>query len=272
MKFLEKFKFFNKKNKKKSHSTRQEYLLTDKVSFNVMEAFRNFKASLSVSMSKKTDHEGVAIMLTSSCPEDGKTTVAVNLALMYAFSDAKVVLVDADVRKGRVARFFKKKSSPGLADYLSGQIGLEEATHKDHDNKNFHFITCGTRSPRPYELLESEEMETLIKELKKQYDYVIIDTPPLLVVSDALAIATKVDGTVVVSRHQTSYLGDIAKTLEKLQFAKANVLGVVVNDHNIEAKSYYSHSYYYYNYYSYQYADTPEEIAKAEKQADESNS
>ena len=255
-----------KKNRKfkKTNYHRHEYLLTDKVSFNVTEAFRNLKASISVSMSKKKEGEGTAIMVTSSCPEDGKTTVAVNLALMYAFSDAKVILVDADVRKGRIARFFKRKSAPGLADYLSGQVSLEEITHKDHDNKNFHFITCGTHSPRPYELLESDEMKKLIADLKTKYDFVIIDTPPLLVVSDALAIATETDGTVVVSRHQTSYLGDIAKTLEKLQFAKANILGVVVNDYNVEEKSYYSHNYYHYNYYSYayQYSDTPDEIAK----------
>lgn len=259
---------FKKRRKivKKPQSHRNEYLLTDKVSFNVMEAFRNFKASLSVSMSKKKEGEGTAIMVTSSCPEDGKTTVAVNLALMYAFSDVKVVLVDADVRKGRVARFFKRKSAPGLADYLSGQATLDEITHKDHENKNFSFITCGTHSPRPYELLESDEMKKLIEELKKLYDFVIIDTPPLLVVSDALAIATETDGTVVVSRHQTSYLGDIAKTLEKLQFAKANVLGVVVNDYNVEEKAYYSHNYYHYNYYSYQYGDSPDEIASQDAQ------
>ena len=253
--------FSKKRFAKKAHSSRSEYLLTDNVSFNVMEAFRNFKASLSVSMSKKQEGEGTAIMITSSCPEDGKTTVAVNLALMYAFSDSKVILVDADVRKGRIARFFKRKSAPGLADYLSGGATLEEITHRDHENKNFSFITCGTHSPRPYELLESEEMKNLIVELKKKYDFVIIDTPPLLVVSDALAISSETDGTVVVSRHQTSYLGDIAKTLEKLRFAKANVLGVVVNDFNVQEKAYYSHNYYHYNYYSYsyQYSDNAEE-------------
>ncbi len=248
---------FNKR-KKQSNSTqshRTEYLLTDNVSFNVMEAFRNFKASLSVSMTKKAEDEGTVIMITSSCPEDGKTTVAVNLALMYAFSDAKVVLIDADVRKGRIARFFKKKSAPGLADYLSGQASLEEVTHHDHENKNFHFITCGTRAPRPYELLESAEMKKMIAALKKEYDFVIIDTPPLLVVSDALAIASETDGTVVVSRHQTSYMGDISKTIETLRFAKANILGVVVNDYNMEEKSYYSHNYYHYKYYNYRYGN-----------------
>ena len=256
--------FGKKKHVKHSHSQEREYLLTDNVSFNVTEAFRNFKASLSVSMSKKSNGEGTAIVITSSCPDDGKTTVAVNLALMYAFSDAKVIIVDADIRKGRVARFFKCKSAPGLADYLSGNETLENITHKNHDTKNLDYITCGTHSPRPYELLESEEMKNLIAELKQKYDFVIIDTPPLLVVSDALAIATETDGTVVVSRHQTSYLGDISKTLETLKFAKANILGVVVNDYNVEEKSYYS-SNYKYHYYSYNYAYEYKDSQEAQK-------
>ena len=242
---------------KNSSSHRVEYLLSDKVAFNVMEAFRNFKSSLTVSIPKKQTGEGTVIVMTSACPEDGKTTVAVNLALMFAFSDAKVVLVDADIRKGRISRFFHRKSSPGLADYLSGQISLADITHKYKENENLSYITCGTHAPRPYELLESEEMTHFIEELKKQYDYVIIDTPPLLVVSDAIALATQADGTVVVTRYEMSYLNDIGKTLEKLSFAKANVLGVVVNDYTVNEKlSYHSDRY---KYYAYCYDSTTEE-------------
>lgn len=242
---------------KNSSSHRVEYLLSDKVAFNVMEAFRNFKSSLTVSIPKKQTGEGTVIVMTSACPEDGKTTVAVNLALMFAFSDAKVVLVDADIRKGRISRFFHRKSSPGLADYLTGQISLADVTHKYKENENLSYITCGTHAPRPYELLESEEMTHFIEELKKQYDYVIIDTPPLLVVSDAIALATQADGTVVVSRYEMSYLNDIGKTLEKLSFAKANVLGVVVNDYTVNEKlSYHSDRY---KYYAYCYDSTTEE-------------
>ncbi len=234
---------------KKNSSHRVEYLLSDKVAFNVMEAFRNFKSSLTVSIPKRQTGEGTVIVMTSACPEDGKTTVAVNLALMFAFSDAKVVLVDADIRKGRISRFFHRKSAPGLADYLSGQNSLEEVTHTYKENNNLSYITCGTHAPRPYELLESEEMTKFIEDLRQQYDYVIIDTPPLLVVSDAIALATQADGTVIVTRYEMSYVNDIGKTLEKLQFAKANVLGVVVNDYTVNEKlSYHSDRYKYYAY------------------------
>ncbi|MBQ7923871.1 MAG: CpsD/CapB family tyrosine-protein kinase [Clostridia bacterium] len=242
---------------KNNNSHRIEYLLSDKVAFNVMEAFRNFKSSLTVSIPKKQSGEGTVIVMTSACPEDGKTTVAVNLALMFAFSDAKVVLVDADIRKGRIARFFHRKSAPGLADYLSGQISLEDVTHRYKENENLSYITCGTHAPRPYELLESEEMSKFIEDLRKKYDYVIIDTPPLLVVSDAIALATQADGTVIVTRYEMSYLNDIGKTLEKLTFAKANVLGVVVNDYTVNEKlSYHSDRY---KYYAYCYDSTTED-------------
>ena len=141
----------------KHHSTRSEYLLHDDTPFDVTEAFRNLKAALSVSVPKKEG--GLAIMMTSAYPEDGKTTVTVNLALMFALSDAKVILIDADIRKGRVAKYFKRKSTPGLSDYLSGQNTLDEVIHVSPVNENLSYITCGTHSPKPYELLESNEMK-----------------------------------------------------------------------------------------------------------------
>ena len=241
-----------KDSKKKHRSTRAEYLLNEDTPFDVTEAFRNLKAALSVSVPKKEG--GVAIMTTSAYPEDGKTTVTANLALMFALSDAKVILVDADIRKGRVAKYFKHKSAPGLSDYLSGQNTLDEVIHRSHVNDNLSFIACGTHSPKPYELLESDEMKAVLDELRKRYDYVIIDTPPVLLLSDALALATVTDGTVVVCRHQVSYISDIERALDTLSFSKANVLGVVVNDYKElnTSKGYGGYKkYYYYNSYSY---------------------
>lgn len=249
----------NLKNKKKGgilEHERTEYLILDNVGFEVTEAFRNFKASLSVSIPKKSG-KATSIIITSSCPEDGKTTVAVNLAMMIALSNAKVILIDADIRKGRVSNFFKVKNTPGLVDYLSGQASLDDVTHKSELNDNISFMASGTRTPRPYELLESEEMKSLLQELKGLYDYIILDTPPLVVVSDALALTSEVNGTIVVCRHESSYVKDIANTLDKLKFAKANVLGVVVNDYNnTKAKS--SYHYNRYNQYNKYYLSDEE--------------
>ncbi len=243
------FRRMEQRNKKHA-STRTEYLLNDKTPFNVTEAFRNLKAAISVSVPKKS--EGVVIMATSAYPEDGKTTVTANLALMFAVSDAKVVLVDADIRKGRIARYFKRKSTPGLSDYLSGQASLSDVVHRTRANENLSYITCGTHSPRPYELLESDEMKNLIEELKKYYDYVIIDTPPILVISDALALTPIVDGAVLVCRHEVSYVSDISRAISTLRFSKANILGVIVNDFKESSVRKYGG---YGNKYSYGYSD-----------------
>ncbi len=242
-------------------SKRAEYLLNEKTPFDVMEGFRNLKASLSVSVPKKEG--GVAIMTTSAYPEDGKTTVTVNLALMFAISNAKVVLVDADIRKGRVAKFFKCKTVPGLSDCLSGQASLDDVIHKTHINDNLSFITCGTHSPRPYELLESEEMKKLVEELRKRYDYIIIDTPPVLLISDALALASVTDGAAVVCRYQVSYVSDIARAIDQLKFAKANILGVIVNNYKAPSRGKYGYGYgkkYYYYNYGYSYGSTSDSM------------
>lgn len=238
--------------KSSQHSHRTEYLLSNDSPFDVTEAFRNLKASISVSVPKKEG--GVVLMTTSAYPEDGKTTVTANLALMFALSYSKVILIDADIRKGRIAKYFNKRTSPGLSDYLSGQKTLEEVVYHSKKHEHLSYITCGTHSPKPYELLESDEMKKLIEELRKEYDYIIIDTPPILLISDALAIAPFTDGVALVCRHQVSYVSDISRALNSLNFAHANVLGVIVNDYKTPkvGKFYGGYKkYYYYNSYSY---------------------
>ncbi len=229
---------------KKADASREEYVISAGTPFNVTEAFRNLKASLCVSLPKKVNGEGSVITFTSPNSCEGKTTVAVNLAMMLAVSNAKVVLIDADIRKGRVAKCLNVDSVPGLSGYLSGQVKKEEIVRKY--SENLDFITRGIQSPRPYELLESEAMRAFLNELKKEYDYVIIDTPPLPALSDALAVATKSDGTVIVCRHRQSNVNEIAKTLNTLTFASAPILGVVVNDYKADRTNRYG---YYYRYY-----------------------
>ena len=249
-----------KASQKNSHnSTRTEYLLNDNTPFDVTEAFRNLKSSLSVSVPKKEG--GTVIMMTSAYPEDGKTTVTTNLSLMFALSYAKVLLIDADIRKGRIAKYFNKRSAPGLSDYLSGQKTLEEVVHHSTKHEHLSYITCGTHSPKPYELLESEEMKNFLEELRKEYDYIIIDTPPVLLISDALALAPATDGVALVCRHQVSYVSDISRALNALSFAKANILGVIVNDYKAPkvGKFYGGYKKYYY-YNSYGYATNPTEM------------
>ena len=261
------------KQNKQNRSQRKEYLLNSKTPFAITEAFRNLKASLSVSVAKPKDG-GVSVTVTSSYPEDGKTLITTNLAMMFAMSNAKVVLVDADIRKGRIAKYFNRKTSPGLSDYLSGQVTLDQVLHHSHVNENLFFIPCGTRSPKPYELLESDAMAELIQELKKRFDYVVLDTPPVLIVSDSLAVAPKTEGVVLVCRHLLSYVSDIQKSLSTLQFAKANVLGIVVNDYHTSSKKMYGSYKTYYNYskyaygYGYSYSSTEQDEQEEQQDAE----
>ena len=154
---------------KKNNQTAQnvEYLLSDNVPPAIADAFHALKTSLSVFIPKKQDGKGTTLVITSPANKDGKTTVAVNLAMMFAQTDAKVVLVDCDLRSGNVAKYYKAENTPGLTEFISGQNTLEEVTRKPLENENFSYISCGTTPPRPYEILESKQLSSLLEELKK---------------------------------------------------------------------------------------------------------
>ena len=249
-------KVFGKKDNNQPLTKRQNYLIEQgKTPYSVTEAFRKIKVALSVSVPK---HEkgGVSIALTSSYPEEGKTTVSVNLAMTFAMSSKhKIIIVDTDIRKGLVSKYFKQKNTPGLSEYLSGVATLDEVVKPSKVLDNLSFIPCGSRSPKPYELLESDAMKELDKKLREQYDYVIYDTAPLLLFADAMAVGQKADGVAVVCRHMVSYENELEKTLNTLKFANINILGVIVNDFKLSEQRVGGarHSRYYesgYGYYS----------------------
>ena len=156
------------KSKKANEMERESFIISTGTDFNVTEAFRNLKASICVSLPKKVNGEGTVLTFTSPNTGEGKTTVAVNIAIMLAMSNAKVLLIDADIRKGRVAKYVGASSAPGLSDYLIGQANKADVVHAYMENLSF--IARGVQSPRPYELLESDAMQAFLTELKKEYD------------------------------------------------------------------------------------------------------
>lgn len=239
------------------HGARKAYLLDQDTPFAITEAFRNLKATLSVSVPRKENGEGVSLLMTSTFPEEGKTTVTVNLALMFAISNVRVALVDADIRKGRICKYFKQKAEPGLSDYLSGQAKYEDIIRPTEQNKNLFIVCSGTQSPRPYELLESDAMKELSDRLKKEFDYIIYDTPPIKLVSDALAVLPVTDGTVLITRYMQSYESDIKSSLDSIRFAKGNVLGMIVNDYYVPPKKMKKNQGHYYAYYESEGENTP---------------
>ena len=181
-------------------------------------------------------------MVSSAGPGEGKTTTISNLAVTYAQSERKVILIDADLRKPTAHHNFALTNRWGLTSVTSQQCQLEEAIQTT-DVPNLDVITSGPIPPNPAEILASKRMKAVIEQLKLIYDVILIDTPPLLAVTDAQIVATSCDGVILVV-DQGSVRREIAKkALQNLQTVNARILGVVMN--NVKRKS-NDQSYYYY--------------------------
>jgi len=181
-------------------------------------------------------------MVSSAGPGEGKSTTITNLAITYAQSERKVILIDADLRKPTAHHTFSISNRFGLSTVLSQQCSLEEAIQ--HSNvPGMDLITAGAIPPNPAEMLNSKRMIALIDELRQKYDVILIDAPPLLAVTDAQIVAAKSDGVVLVV-DQGRVKRDIAKkAVQNLQSVNARILGVVLNNVKRKAKE---EAYYYY--------------------------
>ncbi|GIN62010.1 tyrosine-protein kinase YwqD [Robertmurraya siralis] len=174
------------------------------------------------------DEEVKSIMITSSEPGDGKSTTAANLAIVLAQQGKKVLLVDADLRKPSIHYSFQLSNIFGLTSILTKDIDIDGAVSNSYIG-NLQILNSGPIPPNPSELLNSKAMENLMKELNTFYDYVIYDTPPLLVVADPQIIANRCDGTVLVIASGKTQKDRALKAKELLVKAKSKILGVVVN-------------------------------------------
>ncbi len=197
------------------------------------------------------------IMITSTLADEGKSTVSINLCRSLAQLGSRVVLLDADMRKSVLAdRFSKERNLPGLSHLLSGRNGLEDVL-AETDMDNFHMILAGRVPPNPAELLSSARMQKLIEICREEYDYVIVDCPPINLVVDAAIVAPLCDGIVmVVSSGNVPYR--LAQgALDQLQATGCPVLGAVLNmvDQKNE-KYYYRKGYYSKGYYQKYYGES----------------
>lgn len=183
------------------------------------------------------------IMLTSSLPDEGKSDIAFALASSLAQIGKKVVLIDADIRKSvLVSRYQLENEVYGLSQYLSAQENLEKVLY-DTNIDNLSIIFAGPYSPNPAELLEEELFEKLIREMKEQYEYIIIDTPPMANLIDGAIVARQCDGAVmVVESGMISYRLE-QKVKGQLEKSGCRILGVVLNKVSMEQNGYYNKYY-----------------------------
>lgn len=169
-----------------------------------------------------------AFVVTSAAPGDGKTTVACNLAIALAQADKKVCLVESDLRRPRVTEYLQMNSGIGLTEVLAGQVPLSDAL-QSWGGGMLHVLPPGSIPPNPSELLGSHQMAQVIQSLKNDFDVVILDTPPLLAVSDAAVLASQADGAVVVVRYGKSSRDAVRHAVGSLEQIDAEVLGTVLN-------------------------------------------
>ena len=207
----------------------------------ISEAYRSIRTSILFAFA---DKPAKIILMTSSNLQEGKTSASINLGTTMANTGEKTLLVDADLRCSRLHKSFGATKENGLSDYLVGNITLEAAI-KPTNIENLSLLTAGSTPPNPAELLHSGKMKAFMEEIKKRFDRVIIDAPPILTVTDASILANIVDGVIMLVRCGKVPIEVVLRAKQKLQGSKANILGVLLN--NVD---YGKENYYYYYYYS----------------------
>lgn len=226
----------------------------------IAEAFRAVRTSLLLS---RLDQSSKILMITSGTPQEGKSFVSLNLAASFASNGARVLLVDADLRRGTLSKVLKQRAGPGLSDLLRAapesdihpapQTSLEDATlsipyRQLEDLPRVTFMPAGTFSPYASELLGSQKMNELIESWRTQFDYVLIDTPPAVPVTDAVILSRQVDAVVVVARFAVTNQSSLQRTIRLLRDVQATRLGVLVNGMDIHSPEFYHYSGFYGGY------------------------
>jgi polysaccharide biosynthesis transport protein len=223
---------------------KKEKAIKDDRGFLITEAFKELRTNLRYSLSKDGCKK---ILINSPNSQDGKSTICTNLGITLAQTGARVLLLDCDLRKGRLHSIFNLKSIPGTSELLIG-LTKEKDVIQSTGYDTLHVIAMGKIPPNPAELLAGGQMEALLNALEKNYDYIIIDSPPVNVVSDALSLTKLVDGVVLVVREKATTHPDIAGAVSRLEFVDAKIIGFVFNGMSIQPGN-KSKSKYYHNYY-----------------------
>lgn len=224
---------FSKRNQPKSG---KELIMTKEIPFAVEEAYKSLRTNLIFSL---PEDQCKIIEITSSTQNEGKSVTAINLAIALAKNGEKVILIDCDLRLSTVARKMKIKQKPGLTNLL---FGLNSALDVIcHHPSGVDVIPAGDLPPNPSEILGSARMNTVLEFMKNHYDYVILDAPPVGIVTDAAVLAPQASGIVLVVRQGVARYEGIDEAIHKLKIANGNILGFVLTDASMGKKSY---SYY----------------------------
>ncbi|HZA53935.1 MAG TPA: polysaccharide biosynthesis tyrosine autokinase [Candidatus Udaeobacter sp.] len=215
----------------------------------VTEAYRGLRSSLLLSQAGAAPQ---TVLITSALRGEGKTTTLINTAIMFAQMDTKVLIIDADLRRPRCRAYLKMDNTVGLTELLAGQIEVQRAI-KPTPIDNLSLMSSGTLPPNPAELLGSKKMQEILQQLREQYEFIFIDSSPVMAVSDALLLSTKIDGALLVINGKTPKQL-VKKASARLIAVRTKMLGILLNGIDIRNGEF---GYYYRHYYDY-YPQDPE--------------
>ena len=241
------------KAKKGGKSHRKLLMVGPDAPFQFVEAYKSLRTNLeflSASSGCKV------ILITSSVPEEGKSNVAINLATTMAAGGKKVVLVDGDLRKGSLSRYLHlNRNRPGISNVVANQCTLTDALVR-FKNVQFTLLPVGPLPPNPSEMLATTAVEALFKGLREYYEYVIVDTPPVSVVTDAAVMCRFADGAILVVRPGVTTTQGAQLSKKNLEAVHAHILGVVLNGYDAKRAGHKDGYYYSYSYDYYKHDDS----------------
>lgn len=246
-------RFKKKMSKYSSANNREATMLNENSKFHISEAYKTLRTNILFS----TRNTGCkTYVITSAIPGEGKTTMAINIAISFAQTEKKVVIIDSDLRKPKLHKYFDMENKVGLSNVLSG---VYDGNNKEYIQKtnvpNLDLISSGHVPPNPIELLSSDNMQNLLKKLEEDYDFVILDTPPVNIVSDALVLSEMVTGYIMVTRSNYTEYDALDVAMSNFELANIKPLGVILNDFSRKQTKYSSGGKYkyktYYNYSHY---------------------
>lgn len=205
----------------------------------VSEAYRTLRTNIQFA---SFDGDIKTIVVTSSGPGEGKSTTAANIAYSLHETGKKVIIVDCDLRKPTIHKRFKLSNQKGLTDLLKNDTDFSFIQKIE---ENLYLLTSGTLPPNPAEVLSSNKMRTFLQNIKEQFDYIIIDTPPVISVTDAQILSTMADGVILVISSGETDRQAVSRAKELLLNVNSKILGVVLNKIDIEQNKGYRYYYYY---------------------------
>ncbi|RAZ69760.1 capsular biosynthesis protein [Planococcus maitriensis] len=205
----------------------------------ISEQYRTIRTTINFSL---PGTEMKTLLFTSASKEEGKSTTSANMAVVFAESGKKVLLVDADMRKPTLHHTFNLNNHIGLSNLLVGKGELEQSV-RDSGIRGLELLTSGQVPHNPAELLDSPMLDRLIAEMKERYDLIIFDSPPILSVTDSKILANKCDGTVLVVNTGKTEKQSAIKARDSLATSRAFIVGVVMNNYKLSKDHYYSHEY-----------------------------